>query len=265
MASDMATRRLRKELMAIKRNPIDNIVAMPMDNNILEWHYVITGTKGSPYEGGHYHGKLKFPPEYPMKPPSVMMMTPNGRFACSRRLCLSMSDFHPESWNPMWSVSTILMGLYSFMLDNAATLGSVTSSTAQKKRFATESLEVNCKNPAFRKLFPDLVELHERRKSEAIAHRREADASASAGSATSGAGLTTGAAAAAAAAAGGGVPSGGKAGSGASAGGGGRAAGGGGGVGTGAPGAAGGEFFCWVSVAVAMGVCGAAYVLATVE
>ncbi|CAN0342702.1 unnamed protein product [Ectocarpus sp. 12 AP-2014] len=63
MASDMATRRLRKELMAIKRNPIDNIVAMPMDNNILEWHYVITGTKGSPYEGGHYHGKLKFPPE----------------------------------------------------------------------------------------------------------------------------------------------------------------------------------------------------------
>ncbi|CAN0428374.1 unnamed protein product, partial [Hapterophycus canaliculatus] len=66
-----------------------------------------------------------------MKPPSVMMLTPNGRFACSRRLCLSMSDFHPESWNPMWSVSTILMGLYSFMLDNAGTLGSVTSSTAQ--------------------------------------------------------------------------------------------------------------------------------------
>ncbi|CAN0131613.1 unnamed protein product [Ectocarpus sp. 12 AP-2014] len=198
-----------------------------------------------------------------MKPPSVMMMTPNGRFACSRRLCLSMSDFHPESWNPMWSVSTILMGLYSFMLDNAATLGSVTSSTAQKKRFATESLEVNCKNPAFRKLFPDLVELHERRKSEAIAHRREVDASSSAGSATSGAGLTT-AAVAAAAAAGGGPPSGGKAGSGSSAGGGGRA-GGGGGAGTGGAGAGGGEFFCWVSVAVAIGVCGAAYVLATEE
>lgn len=34
-----------------------------MDTNILEWHYVITGTKGSPYHGGHYHGKLKFPPE----------------------------------------------------------------------------------------------------------------------------------------------------------------------------------------------------------
>eukprot|EP00904_Undaria_pinnatifida_P011702 jgi/Undpi1/7662/HiC_scaffold_23.g10135.m1 len=167
MASDMATRRLRKELMAIKRTPIDNIVAAPLESNILEWHYVITGTKGSPYQGGHYHGKLKFPPEYPMKPPSVMMLTPNGRFACSRRLCLSMSDFHPESWNPMWSVSTILMGLYSFMLDNATTLGSITSSTAQKKKFALESLEVNCKNPAFRKVFPELVDLNDRRKKEA--------------------------------------------------------------------------------------------------
>lgn len=26
------------------------------------------------------------------------------------RLCLSMSDYHPESWNPVWSVSCILTG-----------------------------------------------------------------------------------------------------------------------------------------------------------
>ncbi|KAK0597948.1 hypothetical protein LWI29_030116 [Acer saccharum] len=26
-----------------------------------------------------------------------------------------MSDFHPESWNPMWSISSILTGLLSFM------------------------------------------------------------------------------------------------------------------------------------------------------
>ncbi|CAN0424080.1 unnamed protein product, partial [Hapterophycus canaliculatus] len=44
---------------------------------------------------------------------------------------------------------------------------------AQKKKFAAESLEVNCKNPAFRKLFPELVELHERRKADALARREE--------------------------------------------------------------------------------------------
>lgn len=41
--------------------------------------------------------------------------------------------------------------------------------TEQKKKYALESLEFNCRNPAFRKLFPDLVELHERRKQEAVA------------------------------------------------------------------------------------------------
>lgn len=32
------------------------------------------------------------------------------------RLCLSISDFHPDTWNPAWSVSTILTGLLSFMV-----------------------------------------------------------------------------------------------------------------------------------------------------
>ncbi|CAM9448641.1 unnamed protein product [Discosporangium mesarthrocarpum] len=98
-----------------------------------------------------------------MKPPSVLMLTPNGRFATSRRLCLSMSDFHPETWNPVWSVSTILMGLYSFMLEQRPTLGSITSTTVQKRKFANESLLFNCKDKNFCKLFPELVALQERR------------------------------------------------------------------------------------------------------
>ena len=30
------------------------------------------------------------------------MLTPNGRFKTGIRLCLSMSDYHPETWNPLW-------------------------------------------------------------------------------------------------------------------------------------------------------------------
>ena len=44
------------------------------------------------------------------------MITPNGRFATNKRLCLSISDFHPDTWNPAWSVATILTGLLSFMV-----------------------------------------------------------------------------------------------------------------------------------------------------
>jgi ubiquitin-protein ligase len=44
------------------------------------------------------------------------MTTPSGRFQPDTRLCLTMSDFHPSSWNPSWSVATILNGLLSFMV-----------------------------------------------------------------------------------------------------------------------------------------------------
>jgi len=74
---------------------VENIEAKPLETNILEWHYVVRGPKGTPYEGGVYHGKLKFPKNYPFGPPSIYMLTPSGRFMPSTKLCLSMSDFHP--------------------------------------------------------------------------------------------------------------------------------------------------------------------------
>lgn len=170
MANDMCVRRLQRELKALKKDPLTepNITAIPNDSNILEWHYVIEGVKGSLFEGGFYHGKLIFPRDYPLRPPSVLMLTPSGRFQTNRRLCLSMSDFHPESWNPMWSVSTILTGLYSFMMDTAPTLGSIDTTRAQKRKFAQESLDFNVRDTNFCKLFPEYVELQK----ELAAERR---------------------------------------------------------------------------------------------
>ena len=74
-----------------------------------------------------------------------------------------MSDFHPETWNPMWSVSTILTGLYSFMIETAPTLGSIETSISQKQRYARQSLEFNCRDATFVKLFPEYAELQKER------------------------------------------------------------------------------------------------------
>ena len=117
-------RRLAKEYSALSKSPLPHIIVNPNPRNILELHYVISGPPDSPYKGGQYWGYLLFPKEYPMKPPGVVMETPSGRFSPGRRICLSMSDYHPETWNPMWSVGTILTGLFSFMLESSPTLGS---------------------------------------------------------------------------------------------------------------------------------------------
>ena len=92
MATDICVRRLTKELKALQKDPMKSptITVMPLEDNILQMHYVIEGSEDSPYAGGVYHGKLIFPKEYPLKPPSVMMLTPSGRFQPNRRLCLSM-------------------------------------------------------------------------------------------------------------------------------------------------------------------------------
>ena len=83
MSSNVCLLRLRKEFKEIQKKPVDNIRAAPKESNILEWHYVIEGPKGSLYDHGWYHGTLTFPSDYPYKPPSIQMFTPNGRFKVS--------------------------------------------------------------------------------------------------------------------------------------------------------------------------------------
>ena len=83
--------RLQKEYRALLKEPVPQIAAHPAPNNLLEWHYALdfpSGDGTTPYEGGVYHGKVVFPPQYPFKPPSILMFTPSGRFAVNTRLCL---------------------------------------------------------------------------------------------------------------------------------------------------------------------------------
>ncbi|CAO1388339.1 unnamed protein product [Diamesa hyperborea] len=168
-----STSRLKQDYMRLKQDPVPFINAEPLPSNILEWHYVIEGPKDSPYYGGFYHGALIFTKEFPFKPPSIYMYTPNGRFKPNKRLCLSISDFHPDSWNPAWSVSTILTGLLSIMLENSPLLGSCESTLYEKKKLAVQSLEFNLKNETYKELFPDLVKIMEEKIQKIMEIRKQ--------------------------------------------------------------------------------------------
>ena len=95
-----------------------------------------------------------------MAPPAIYMMTPSGRFIPNIKVCLSISDFHPETWNPAWTVSSILLGIMSFMNeDKTETHGTIETTDEVKKGFAKNSVEFNLKDPTFCRIFSDFVEM----------------------------------------------------------------------------------------------------------
>jgi len=159
-ASGLAVRRLKRELECLRTSKNPQLAIQPSEENLLEWHFVLQNfPEDTPYHGGCYHGKIIFPPEYPHAPPAIVMITPSGRLETGKRLCLSMTDFHPESWNPAWSIETILVGLLSFVMsDNEHGYGAITATDAKRRALATESHAVNTRNPDFKSLFPELVD-----------------------------------------------------------------------------------------------------------
>lgn len=139
MATRAAHKRLTREYATLSQNPTPYISAHPSESNILEWHYILTGPPETPYENGQYWGTLVFPSDYPFAPPAIRMHTPSGRFRTSERLCLSISDFHPKSFNPAWEVSTILLGVLSFMTSEEMTTGSLRGSESERKVLASRT------------------------------------------------------------------------------------------------------------------------------
>ena len=69
MANRACLARLRKEVKSFEPPPY--IRAAPLETNMQEWRFVLQGPPDSPYEGGLYQGKVKFPDDYPFKPPKV--------------------------------------------------------------------------------------------------------------------------------------------------------------------------------------------------
>ena len=148
-----AAQRLRIDLKRFNDDPTPLFLARPIESNILEWRFVMQGAPDTPYAGGYYHGKLIFPTDYPWKPPSVMMITPSGRFKTNTRICLSISDFHPESWCPSYTVGTILTGLISFFNSEESTVGSIDEPVERRRELAAASHDFNMKDRIYVELF----------------------------------------------------------------------------------------------------------------
>ncbi|KAL3508157.1 hypothetical protein ACH5RR_033539 [Cinchona calisaya] len=137
-----AVKRILQEVKEMQSNPSDDFMSLPFEENIFEWQFAFRGPRDSEFEGGIYHGRIQLPSEYPFKPPSFMLLTPNGRFEVQTKICLSISNHHPEHWQPSWSVRTALVALIAFMPTSPnGALGSLDYTKEERRALAIKSCE----------------------------------------------------------------------------------------------------------------------------
>ena len=113
----MALRRLQREYQELKDDPPANCTAGPVsDNDFYSWSAMIFGPPDSPFTGGIYHLSIRFPSDYPFKPPIVTMKTkiyhPNINKAGG--ICL---DILKGQWSPALTISKVLLSILSLLTD----------------------------------------------------------------------------------------------------------------------------------------------------
>ncbi|KAJ3102349.1 hypothetical protein HDU97_000630 [Phlyctochytrium planicorne] len=145
MVATPAVKRLMKEYADLQADPSPEFVAAPLEDNIFDWHFTVRGPQEGGFLGGRYHGRIMFPVDYPFKPPAIMFMTPNGRFEMHKKICLSITNHHPESWRPSWGIRSALTALISFFpTPGNGAIGALDYTEEERKKLAKKSLDWRC-------------------------------------------------------------------------------------------------------------------------
>ena len=113
----MALRRLQREFAEIQSDPPANCTAGPTSEaDFFTWEAMIFGPSDSPFSGGIFKLSIRFPTDYPFKPPIITFRTkiyhPNINAAGG--ICL---DILKGQWSPALSISKVLHSILSLLTD----------------------------------------------------------------------------------------------------------------------------------------------------
>lgn len=134
-----------QELKELTTSPSPHFTAAPLDDDLFHWHFTVRGPPGTAFEGGRYHGRLLLPPEYPFKPPNIILLTPSGRFETNTKICLTITGYHPEYWQPAWGIQTAMIALISvFPSKGEGAIGALEWSDEERKAYAKASAGWKC-------------------------------------------------------------------------------------------------------------------------
>jgi ubiquitin-protein ligase len=119
--------RLIKDVKQIAKNPLsDNgIYYIHDEEDMMVGYALIIGPSDTPYFGGNYFFKLKYPTDYPHSPPSVEYCTngDNIRFnpnlyKCGK-VCVSLlNTWRGDQWTSCQTISSVLLTICTLLCKN---------------------------------------------------------------------------------------------------------------------------------------------------
>ena len=75
----------------------------------------------------------------------MILLTPNGRFELNKKICLTITGYHEEHWQPAWGIRTALMALIGFFESEArGAIGGIDMSQSDRQRLARASPAWTC-------------------------------------------------------------------------------------------------------------------------
>ena len=63
------------------------------------------------------------------------MLTPSGRFDINKKICLTNSGYHKETWSPMWNLKNMVIAFVSiFSDDNTSGISHIRDTPQNRKK-----------------------------------------------------------------------------------------------------------------------------------
>lgn len=111
-----AAKRIMKELNDLGNDPPANASAGPIGDDVFEWQATVLGPDGTVYEGGAFFLSVRFPSDYPFKPPRIQFTTQvyHPNINSNGSICL---DILKDQWNPALTISKVLLAIRSLLSD----------------------------------------------------------------------------------------------------------------------------------------------------
>ena len=74
-ATQQCFARIKRDVMSLCKDPPMGIFVAPDEDNLTIIHALIIGPYDTPYEGGFFYFVIRCPPDYPIRPPRVRLIT----------------------------------------------------------------------------------------------------------------------------------------------------------------------------------------------